>query len=153
MSSYRFALALVLLPFVVACSDDPSSGPLAPSPATPPPVATPAPAPAPAPTPTPTPAPTPPPAQTASVAIPVGAEFLGNRAFNPGNLNVAVGTTVTWTNTDSTSHTSTSDAAGWDSGIVAPRGSFSFRFQTAGTFPYHCAIHPGMVGTVVVRSE
>jgi plastocyanin len=62
-----------------------------------------------------------------------------------------VGTTVTWTNTDSIAHTSTSDGAGWDSGSVAPRGQFSTTFATAGAFPYHCAIHPGMVGTVVVR--
>jgi plastocyanin len=39
----------------------------------------------------------------------------------------------------------------WSSGTVAPGGQFSFAFQTAGTFPYHCTIHPGMVGTVVVR--
>ena len=69
----------------------------------------------------------------------------------PDELNVAVGTTVTWMNTDSISHTSTSNAAGWNSGIVAPGGRFAFAFQTAGTFPYHCTIHPGMVGTVVVR--
>jgi plastocyanin len=62
-----------------------------------------------------------------------------------------VGTTVTWRNTDSTSHTSTSNAAGWNSGIIAPGGEFSFSFQSAGTFPYHCQIHPGMVGTVTVR--
>ena len=58
---------------------------------------------------------------------------------------------VTWTNTDSVSHTSTSDANAWNSGTVAPGGRFSFAFQTAGTFPYRCTIHPGMVGTVVVR--
>jgi plastocyanin len=69
----------------------------------------------------------------------------------PDQLSVAVGATVTWTNTDAVAHTSTSDAAGWDSGIVAPGGHFSSSFQTAGTFTYHCAIHPGMVGTVVVR--
>jgi plastocyanin len=62
-----------------------------------------------------------------------------------------VGTTVTWVNTDSVSHTSTSDGTAWNSGIVSPGGRFSFAFQTAGTFSYHCAIHPGMVGTVVVR--
>ena len=72
-------------------------------------------------------------------------------AYTPDDLNVAVGTTVTWMNTDSVSHTSTSDANGWNSEIVAPGGRFSFAFQAAGTFPYHCAIHPGMVGTVVVR--
>jgi plastocyanin len=81
----------------------------------------------------------------------MGAEFLGNRAFTPADLSIAAGTTVTWVNSDATSHTSTSNAAGWDSGIVAPGRQFSFLFQNAGTFPYHCAIHPGMVGTVVVR--
>jgi plastocyanin len=83
--------------------------------------------------------------------IPVGAEFLGNRAYMPAELDIAPGTTVTWINADSTTHTSTSNADGWHSGNIAPGGQFSFAFQTAGTFQYHCAIHPGMVGTVVVR--
>jgi plastocyanin len=102
--------------------------------------------------PSPTPS-TPPPSDVASsaVVIPAGAQSLGNRAFQPDDLNIAAGTTVTWTNTDSTSHTSTSDAAGWNSGTLPPGGRFSLVFQTAGTFSYHCAIHPGMVGTVVVR--
>jgi plastocyanin len=76
---------------------------------------------------------------------------LANRAFSPDEADVAVGETVTWTNTDSIAHTSTSDRSGWDSGIVAPGGRFSFAFQAPGTYQYHCAIHPGMVGTVVVR--
>lgn len=108
--------------------------------------------PSPSPSPTPTPTPTPAPGgASASVSIPVGAQALGNKAYTPDAVDVAVGTTVTWTNTDSISHTSTSDAAGWNSGIVAPGGKFSFAFQQAGTFSYHCAIHPGMVGTVSVR--
>lgn len=86
-----------------------------------------------------------------SVTIPMGAEFLGNRAYAPDNLNVGVGTTVTWVNADSIAHTSKSDATGWDSGIVASGGRFSTAFPTAGAFSYHCAIHPGMVGTVIVR--
>jgi len=85
------------------------------------------------------------------VTIPVGAESLGNRAFSPGDLIVAVGTTVTWTNGDSVSHTSTSNAPGWNSGTIPAGGRFSFEFQSAGTFPYRCTIHPGMVGTVTVR--
>jgi plastocyanin len=81
----------------------------------------------------------------------VGASSLGNKAYAPDDLAIAVGTTVTWTNTDSVAHTSTSDASAWNSGTVAPGGQFSFAFQNAGTYSYHCAIHPGMVGTVVVR--
>jgi plastocyanin len=88
---------------------------------------------------------------SSSVSIPVGAAAVGTAAFAPDALTVDAGTTVTWTNTDSVAQTSTSDASGWDSGIVAPGGQFSRSFQTAGTFRYHCAIHPGMVGTVVVR--
>jgi plastocyanin len=102
------------------------------------------------------PSPMPPPAApsggaSSSVTIPSGAEVLGNRAFNPGEITVAIGDTVTWVNTDTVSHTSTSNAAGWESGTIAPGRQFSFTFGTAGTFPYHCRIHPGMVGTVVVR--
>ena len=100
----------------------------------------------------PAPSPAPAPGQTvAAVSIPTNAATLGNRAFNPGELNVTAGTTVTWTNTDTVTHTSSSDAQGWDSGAIAPGGQFSFAFPAAGTFPYHCAIHPGMVGRVVVR--
>jgi plastocyanin len=76
---------------------------------------------------------------------------LGNRAFNPDDLTVSVGTSVTWTNTDAVAHTSTSDTRVWDSGAVAPGAQFSTTFQNAGTFRYHCTIHPGMVGTVTVQ--
>jgi plastocyanin len=133
MLSIRLAAISATLMFAIACgSYSPPSTPASPSPSPTPPV-------------------TAPPAAPSSVTIPVGAQSLGNRAYVPGELDIAVGTTVTWMNTDSTSHTSTSNAAGWDSGIVAPGGQFSFAFQNVGTFPYHCAIHPGMVGTVVVR--
>src|SRR5262245_31044139 len=96
-----------------------------------------------------TPSPAPPPgAPSSSVSIPMGASTLGNRAFAPDDVDVAAGTTVTWMNSDSVAHTSTSDVNGWDSGTVEPGGRFSVAFPTAGTYRYHCAIHPGMVGTV-----
>jgi plastocyanin len=85
------------------------------------------------------------------VAIPTGAQSLGRLAYAPDDVSVAAGSTVTWTNNDSVAHTSTSDASGWNSGTVASGGHFSFTFQTAGTYSYHCSIHPGMIGTVVVH--
>lgn len=88
---------------------------------------------------------------SATVSIPTGASTLGSQAFPPNPLTVDAGTTVTWMNTDSIAHTSTSDGAGWDSGIVAPGGQYSVALNTSGTFHYHCQIHPGMVGTVIVR--
>ena len=132
MLSLRLVVALLVLMAAAACGDSSSPPPTAPSP-------TPSPAPAPG-------------GQTSSVTIPVGAAALGDRAYMPAELNVAVGTSVTWTNADpGVPHTSTSDALGWDSGVVGSGGQFSRTFETAGTFPYHCTIHPGMRGTVVVR--
>jgi len=52
---------------------------------------------------------------------------------------------------DTTSHTSTADGGDWRSGTIAPGGTFTTTLQTAGTFTYHCTIHPGMVGTVTVQ--
>src|SRR6476659_4308396 len=71
-----------------------------------------------------------------AVSIPRGAESLANRAYAPDELSVQAGAIVTWTNTDSVAHTSTSNVAGWDSGVVAPGGRFSAAFPAAGTFQY-----------------
>jgi amicyanin len=77
-----------------------------------------------------------------------------NFSFQPATVTVTVGSTVTWTNSDSVAHTSTSDsgdAVTWDSGNINPGQSFSFTFSQAGTFTYHCTIHPFMKGTIVVQ--
>jgi plastocyanin len=72
-------------------------------------------------------------------------------AFTPGSLSVSVGTTVKWTNNDGVTHTVTAnDGSSFDSGPIAAGASFSFKFMTAGTFNYHCTIHSGMTGTIVV---
>ncbi len=72
-------------------------------------------------------------------------------AFSPQTLTVAKGTTVTWTNNDSTTHTVTSDSGVWDSGDLAPGKTFSFTFNQTGTFPYHCKIHTFMTAKVIVQ--
>jgi plastocyanin len=56
-----------------------------------------------------------------------------------------------WSNTDSVVHDMVSDTGLFDSGRVEANGTVSVTFSTTGTFPYHCSIHPGMVGTIVVR--
>jgi plastocyanin len=88
-----------------------------------------------------------------TVTIPQGARTLGTGGFAPNPVTVAVGTTVTWNNTDtaSASHDVVSDSGAFDSGQFGTGKTFTFTFQTKGTFPYHCSIHPGMVGTVVVQ--
>ncbi|MDF3039904.1 MAG: blue (type 1) copper domain protein [Thermomicrobiales bacterium] len=78
------------------------------------------------------------------------AVSIANFAFQPDTLQVAVGTAVTWTNSDSTAHTVTSDTGAFDAGALAPGASFTQTFTTPGTYTYHCQIHPFMTGTIVV---
>lgn len=70
-------------------------------------------------------------------------------AFNPTTLTVPVGTTVTWTNTASRTHTVTLDDGSFDQQVLAG-ANLTHAFATAGTFTYHCSIHTQMTGTVVV---
>ena len=81
---------------------------------------------------------------TASVSI-------ANFSFTPATLSVSVGTTVTWTNNDSVTHTVTADQGAFDSNNLSPGNTFSFTFSQAGTYPYHCKIHPSMMGTIQVQ--
>ena len=74
-----------------------------------------------------------------------------NFSFAPGTLPISAGTTVTWTNSDSTTHHVASDTGVFDSGDMAPNATFSYTFNTTGTFPYHCSIHTYMKGTIAVH--
>ena len=85
------------------------------------------------------------------VTIVSGAQVLTTTAYNPNPLTVTAGTTVTWTNKDSTSHTATGDSGAFNSGTIAPNAQFSFTFANKGTFTYHCTFHPNMVASVVVQ--
>ena len=70
--------------------------------------------------------------------------------FDPATLNVASGTTVTWTNNDTVAHTVTADDGLFDSGVLEPGQSYSTWLGGSGTVTYHCEIHPDMKGSVVV---
>ncbi len=74
--------------------------------------------------------------------------------FSPQDLTIEVGDTVTWTNLDSVSHTatSTSGPASFDSGFLAIGDTFSFTFDTAGTYEYFCEPHPNMIGSITVTA-
>jgi plastocyanin len=85
------------------------------------------------------------------VSIVAGASVRTTTAYSPNPISISTGGSVTWMNNDSTVHTSTSDSGAWDSGTIAPGGSFTRTFSTAGTFNYHCSIHPNMVATVTVQ--
>ncbi|MES2430309.1 MAG: plastocyanin/azurin family copper-binding protein [Bacteroidota bacterium] len=67
------------------------------------------------------------------------------------SLTVAAGTTVTWTNKGATTHTVTSDdGTSFDSGNIPPSGTYSHKFDAAGSFPYHCELHGSMQSSVTV---
>jgi len=72
-------------------------------------------------------------------------------AFTPSSLPVSTGTRVTWAfNAGCTHHTVTAtNGGGFDSGSQAG-GTFSFTFNSPGTYMYHCSIHSSMTGSVTV---
>ena len=74
-----------------------------------------------------------------------------NFAFSQATLNVSAGTTVTWTNNDSTTHTVTSDTGVFSSGGMGQNATFSYTFNTAGNYTYYCSVHTYMKVTVVVK--
>lgn len=86
----------------------------------------------------------------------------GNLVFDPAELTVDVGTTVTWT-WDSDIHNvvveSQPEGASWDgteggeSETYDTGHEYEFTFETAGTYEYYCSPHrsAGMTGTVVVE--
>ena len=71
-------------------------------------------------------------------------------AFSPASVTVAVGGFVTWTNSDGTTHTVTFDS-GPNCGSLGSGVVQTAQFTVAGTYPYHCAIHSSMKGSVVVQ--
>ena len=74
-----------------------------------------------------------------------------NRAYDPKQITVNVGDTVTWVNQDAPKHDVVADSGEFKSSLFDKGQSWSFTFAKAGTYPYHCSIHPGMIGTVIVQ--
>ncbi len=79
------------------------------------------------------------------------AVSIENFSFEATSVTIKAGTTVTWTNHDATAHTVTADDGSYDSGSLAQDGAYSYTYQKAGTYKYHCKFHTMMTGTVVVQ--
>ena len=74
--------------------------------------------------------------------------------FDPANITVEPGTTVTWVHSGNNPHTTTSYDGLWDSGMIegGSGGTFSFTFEEPGTYDYFCIPHEslGMIGSITV---
>ncbi|QUC64724.1 PEFG-CTERM sorting domain-containing protein [Nitrosopumilus sp. K4] len=98
---------------------------------------------------------------TASVSLPAGSSVPGceetNECYIPHEVTIDVGGEVTWSNDDTAAHTVTGGSANdgpsgvFDSSLFMAGATFSHKFDTAGTYPYFCMVHPWMEGVVVVQ--
>ena len=82
--------------------------------------------------------------------------------FSPDSITITSGQSVLWSNNGPSAHTVTSNSSSWSSaslgapsgmdpyGYATGGGTFSNMFNTPGTYQYHCSIHAGMTGVVVV---
>lgn len=98
----------------------------------------------------PPPPPPPPPPNGVSVT---------NDLYTPASQNVAVGTSVTWvwntcTGDVYTGQSCASHNVTFDDGVASATqsdGTYTRKFDVAGTYTYHCTVHPSMTGTVTVQ--
>jgi amicyanin len=94
-----------------------------------------------------------------SIALEPGVEgstlvVIRSFAYQTPNVRITAGSSVSWVNCEpegTSPHTSTSDQGLWDSPMLTTGQVYTRTFETPGVFPYHCAPHPFMLGTVTVE--
>ncbi len=80
------------------------------------------------------------------------AVTIADYTYEPAEITVPKGATVTFTNRDSTPHTATSKQSGvFESGSIDTGKTGKVRLEGSGTFAYYCLFHPFMKGTIVVE--
>lgn len=88
--------------------------------------------------------------QDVAVSINYEADGVGG-VYSPAVIHVAPGTQVTWVEHDTHRlHTVTADDNSFGSKFLSPNQTYTVRFNKPGTYAYHCEVHPGMVGEIVV---
>jgi plastocyanin len=86
------------------------------------------------------------PAQAADMAVKID-----NFTFTPDTAEIAVGTTVVWTNDDDIPHALAATERQFKSHALDTGDSFSYTFTASGTYEYFCSLHPHMKGKIVVK--
>jgi len=88
---------------------------------------------------------------SADVTITIIAEN-GNMSFSPNPATLNAGQRVAWRNSAAAIHTATQNGGSFDTGSIdSGATSTPITMTTAGSFSYHCSLHPAMVGTLTVR--
>jgi plastocyanin len=85
-------------------------------------------------------------------STPAAAVGIDNFTFNPQQLTVKTGTTVTWTNKDDIPHAVAAVGRQFRSKALDTGDAYSFTFTTPGSYAYFCSLHPHMTGTIVVEA-
>ncbi len=88
-----------------------------------------------------------------AVILPEGGNNveISSFAFSPATLTIDAGETVTWVNKDIAPHSIVSDSGSeLNSPTFGKEETYSHVFNTAGTFAYHCSVHPSMKGAIIV---
>ena len=96
---------------------------------------------------TPTPSPTPTPISSLEKIKISGFKFVDNE------ISINVGTSIIWTNNDTSMHTATSIDSKFDSGYLYENQTYEFKFLNAGIYTYRCSLHSGMIGKINVFAE
>jgi plastocyanin len=73
--------------------------------------------------------------------------------FDPADLDIAVGDTVTWTNNDDRDHTVVAKDKTFQSDNLSKGDTYQYTFKKAGKFSYSCSYHPRMKGTITVETS
>lgn len=76
---------------------------------------------------------------------------ISNFSYSPATLTVKVGDSVTWTNQDNVAHSATANDGSFDTGLLDKGKSGTATFSKAGTYSYHCSLHPNMKATIIVQ--
>ncbi len=90
------------------------------------------------------------PQDTKTEEIPADTVMINHFIFEPEELTVEVGTTVTWEHNDNVAHTIVSPNL-FESETLDRGDNFTFKFTTPGEFSYYCSIHPSMKGKIIVK--
>ena len=117
------------------------------------PTSTPVPEPTATPVPEPTATPVPEPTSTPTPISTLEKVKISGFKFVDNEISINVGTSIIWTNNDTSMHTATSIDSKFDSGYLYENQTYEFKFLNAGIYTYRCSLHSGMIGKINVFAE